>query len=198
MKEKKKWGIARISSSAQAEGLATQIKFLEDQGCSEIWTEVLSGKTKRNQRPELNDMLERLEPNTIIITKAIDRIARSLNELTSIVEEIKKKGAFIQIVEQNIDTSRKDGTSELLIGILGAISSWELQMRKNRCRAGIDRCLKEKRKYGRPSALTKNQEKMLLEGYRGGMSYKELASSFSISRQSVYNRVKAYSLAAHC
>ena len=194
MKEMKKWGFARVSSSGQTEGLATQIKFLEDQGCAEIWTEVLSGKTKRNKRPELNDMLERLEPNTIIITKAIDRIARSLNELTSIVEEIKKKGAYIQIIEQNIDTSRKDGTSELLIGILGAISSWELQMRKNRCRAGIDRCLKEKRKYGRPSALTKNQEKMLVEGYRGGMSYKELASSFNISRQSVYNRIRHLAL----
>jgi DNA invertase Pin-like site-specific DNA recombinase len=191
MKKNEKIGFARVSTTGQAQkGLQSQIEFLKEQGCDEIYTEVVSGRTTRNKRPELQEMLDNLLPNQVVVTKAIDRIARNLRELTNIIAEIHNKQCFIQIVEQNINTSRKDGVSELLIGILGSISSWELQMQRNRRNVGIKRCLQEGRAYGRPKKISEAQEKMLIEGYRSGMSYKQLSESFGISRQSVWNRVK--------
>jgi len=191
MKINDKIGFARVSSTGQSDkGLQTQIEFLKDQGCSDIYTEVISGRTTKSQRPELQEMLDNLLPNQVVVTKAIDRIARNLRELVNIIAEIQTKKCHIQIIEQNIDTSRNDGISELLIGILGSISSWELQMQRNRRNAGIKRCLNEGRKYGRPKKITNAQEKMLDEGYKSGMSYNQLSESFGISRQAVYNRIK--------
>lgn len=191
MKKNEKVGFARVSTSGQAnKGLQSQIEFLKAQGCHEIYTEVVSGRTARSKRPELQDMLDNLLPGQVVVTKAIDRIARNLRELTNIIAEIQNKQCFIQIVEQNIDTSRQDGISDLLIGILGSISSWELQMQRNRRNVGIKRCLEDGRAYGRPKKITDAQEKMLVEGYRSGMSYKQLSESFGISRQSVWNRIK--------
>lgn len=192
MKKNEKVGFARVSHSSQeSKGLQSQIEFLKGQGCEEIYTEVVSGRTARSKRPELQEMLDNLLPGQVVVTKAIDRIARNLRELTNIIAEIQNKQCFIQIVEQNIDTSRKDGVSELLIGILGSISSWELQMQRNRRNVGIQRCLQEGRAYGRPKKISPAQEKMLVEGYRNGLSYKQLSESFGISRQSVWNRVKS-------
>ena len=175
-----------------------QIEFLKEQGCDEIYTEVVSGMVARSKRPELQEMMENLLPNQVVVTKAIDRIARNLRELTNIIAEIHNKQCFIQIVEQNIDTSRRVGISELLIGVLGAISSWELQMQSNRRNVGIKRCLTEGRAYGRPKKITDAPEKMLIEGYRSGMSYKQLSESFGISRQSVWNRVKGLAQGPRC
>ena len=144
-------GFARVSTSGQAnKGLQSEIQFLKEQGCDEIYTEVVSGRTARNKRPELQERLDNLLPNQVVVTKAMNRIARNLRELTNIIGEIQNKQCYIQIIEQNIDTSRKDGISELLIGILGSISSWELQMQRNRRNVGIKRCLDEGRAYGRP------------------------------------------------
>ena len=197
MKKNEKVGFARVSKTGQAQkGLQSQIEFLKEKGFDEIYTEVVSGITTRNKRPELQEMLDNLMPGQVVVTKAIDRVARNLRELTNIIAEIQSKQCYIQIIEQNIDTSRQDGVSDLLIGILGSISSWELRMQRNRRNLGIKRCLQEGRSYGRPKKISSAQEKMLIEGYRSGMSYKQLSESFGISRQSVWNRVKSFKSAS--
>jgi len=185
-----KIGYSRISSGHQYGGEKTQIAFLQSQGVEKIYTDTASGK--KRDRTGLDEMLRNLRAGDEIITKSIDRIARSLRDLLDIIEQIRTKKCFITIVEQNISTKNDNGITELLIGILGSIASWEISMQRKRCDAGIARRKAEGKKFGRPRKTNASQDQLLLDGWRAGKSWSELAKSFGISKQSVYRRLLPY------
>ncbi len=97
-----KIGYARTSTSDQ--NLDAQIAALRMAGCGMIRTEQKSGATL-DGRSELKIILEFIHPGEILVVTRIDRLARSLTDLQTIVTALKNKGAHLAATEQPVDTS---------------------------------------------------------------------------------------------
>jgi DNA invertase Pin-like site-specific DNA recombinase len=76
------FGYARVSTTGQT--LATQKALLKAAGVERIFTEKVSGVAAR--RPELERVLDQLEPGDLLVVTKLDRLARSTLDLLRMVD----------------------------------------------------------------------------------------------------------------
>ena len=109
------YGYARVSTTDQ--DLTIQQEALEKAGCEIIRAEKVSG-TSIQGRDELNTLLEFLRDGDELVVTRVDRLARSVLDLQTIVRDIKSKGVHLRATEQPIDTSTPAGKCFLdMLGI---------------------------------------------------------------------------------
>jgi len=141
-------GYARASLEKQ--NLDRQIDELMVYGVDprNIYQEKITG-TKRN-RPELNRMLEELQPGDIIAFVELTRLGRSLIDLVNIVAMIEKKGAaFISLKERMLDTTTTEG--KLIFGIFAILAEFERNRLSDRVKSGLAAARAKGNIGGRPS-----------------------------------------------
>lgn len=90
-----KIGYARVSSLDQ--NLDRQLAALKRAGVKKIYEEKKSGKD--TQRSELKKMLDYIHDDDEVIVLSLDRLGRNSEDLTSIIEVIRKKGAVLNILD---------------------------------------------------------------------------------------------------
>ena len=74
------------------------------------------------------------EGDTLVIWR-LDRLGRSLKELISLADDLKRKGVQLRSVTEGIDTTTIGG--ELLFHLFGAIAQFERNLIRERTRAGL-------------------------------------------------------------
>lgn len=87
-----KIGYARVSTEDQK--LELQLAALKKSGCRIIYEEKISGT--RQDRPELEKMIDQLREGDVIVVSRLDRIARSTRHLLEIMETLRDTGAKFQ------------------------------------------------------------------------------------------------------
>ena len=127
-----KIGYARTSTTDQ--NLDAQITALKDAGCSMVRTEQKSGISLEG-RPELNNILDFIHKGETLVVTRIDRLARSLRDLQTIVARLKEKGAHLAATEQPVDTSTAAGKA--FFDMLGVFAEFETNLRRERQAEGI-------------------------------------------------------------
>lgn len=174
-------GYARTSGPTQVAGLEDQIHELSAAGCTRIFSEHVSAVDRH--RPELESALDWLRSgDTFIVTKP-DRLARSVTVLLSLVERLREKSVTVRILSMNLITG--DPTSNLILSLLGSISTWEREIMLERQRAGISRAKAEGKYRGRaPTARAKAGEVRRLKAE--GLSIPKIIAATGVSRASVY------------
>lgn len=90
-----KIGYARVSSIDQ--NLDRQISALKNAGVKQIFREKKSGKN--TNRPELKKMLNYIHDDDEVIVLSLDRLGRNSQDLTNIIEEIRQKGAVLNVLD---------------------------------------------------------------------------------------------------
>ena len=178
-------GYGRVSSTGQS--LDVQVEKLTNYGCDKLFTEKKSGTTVEKRTEFKNCMNYLREGDTLVVTR-LDRLCRCINDLTSISEELKTNGITLVVIEQSIDTSTSTG--RLLFNMLGCISEFENEIRKERQMDGIRKSLESGVKFGRKSKLTDEQVVQLKLDKQEGVPIKTLQSTYGISRDSVYRLVR--------
>lgn len=109
--------------TAQAEADGYQVEVIREEG--------RSGKTIKN-RPQLVEALDKLnkgEASALYVTK-IDRLARSLSNLLTILSQADRKGWRLKILELNLDTNSPQG--RLVLSMLGAVAEFERSLISSR------------------------------------------------------------------
>ena len=81
----KKIGYARSSSSTSKFGLEAQVAALVEDGCDQIFQEVISTKVKDSERPQLQAALETLQEGDELIFCKLDRGFRIQKECFSVL-----------------------------------------------------------------------------------------------------------------
>lgn len=176
-------GYARVSSAGQS--LEVQTDALRAAGCEKLFMEKESGTTTDN-RKALADALEFIREGDCFIVTRIDRLARSVVDLETIVAKVKAKGAFLKAVDQPIDTSSPAGVA--FLQMLGVFAQFETAIRKERQMEGIAKAKGEGRYKGRKPTVSVEQVKaMKAEGVRPV----DIASKLGIARASVYRALAA-------
>ena len=116
-------GYARVSTADQ--NLDAQTAALEAAGCTMVRTETGYGATLAG-RPELGTILDFIQPGETLVVTRIDRLARSMRDLQSIVATLKDKGAHLAATEQPVDTSTAAGKA--FFDMLGVFAEFETNL----------------------------------------------------------------------
>ena len=173
-----KIGYARTSTVDQ--NLDAQIAALKAAGCGMVRTEQKSGATL-DGRPELKTILDFIHPGETLVVTRIDRLARSMQDLQTIVARLKEKGAHLAATEQPVDTSTAAGKA--FFDMLGVFAEFETNLRRERQAEGI-KVAKRKGVYrGRPPKIDMAAIQTKLGA---GLSPTDIAREMGIARGTVY------------
>lgn len=181
-------GYARTSTLDQTAGLEAQIRDLGAAGCERIFDEQVSSVdiAHRDKLAEAIDFAR--EGDTLVVTK-LDRLARSVAHLMSLVEQLRAKGVALVVLDMGVDTSTPNG--KLMLSVLGAVAEFEREIMLERQREGIAKAKAEGKYKGRaPTARAKLDEIEALKAE--GLKESEIASRTGISRASVYRLLKEH------
>jgi len=173
-----KIGYARTSTTEQ--NLEAQISALKAAGCGMIRTEQKSGASL-DGRPELRTILDFIHPGETLVVTRIDRLARSLGDLQTIVSRLKSKGAHLAATEQPVDTSTAAGKA--FFDMLGVFAEFETNLRRERQAEGIAAARERGVYRGR---VPKIDMAAIRARLAEGQSPTKIARELGISRGTVY------------
>ncbi|KRM51748.1 recombinase family protein [Ligilactobacillus araffinosus] len=90
-----KIGYAHVSTTDQ--NLDRQLEQLQKADCKKIFQEKISGKN--TNRPQLQAMLDFIREDDEVVVISMDRLGRNSRDISNIIEQIKQKGATINILD---------------------------------------------------------------------------------------------------
>lgn len=176
-------GYARVSDRSQ--NLDVQRAALMAAGVDKLFEEQVSARAADN-RPELQACVEFARHGDVVCVTKLDRWARSTRDLHNLLAALDAKGVGFRCLDQVIDTTTSTG--RLTIAILGAVASFELDLRAERQAEGIA-AAKAKGVYRpRESKIDLDRVRDLSER---AMKPQEIAAIMGISRASVYRAMAA-------
>ncbi|SPJ22223.1 recombinase family protein [Palleronia abyssalis] len=180
-------GYARTSTVEQRASINAQLRELEAQGCSKVFHEQVSSVdvAAREQLAQALDFIR--EGDTLVVTK-LDRLARSVAHLMTILDQLTAKGAALRILDLNMDTSTPTG--KMILTVLGGVAEFERNIMLERQREGIAKAKADGRYTGRkPTARAKANDVLRMKA--DGVSPTKIAEELGIGRASVYRILKA-------
>lgn len=177
-------GYARTSTLDQQAGLEAQIKELEALGCEEVFIEQVSSV---KARAKLDEAIKFARKGDVFVVTKLDRLARSVPHMWTIVQRLEEKGVGIRIVNLGIDTTTPTG--KLMLNVVGGIAQFEREMMLERQRIGIAYAQAKGRFKGRvPTARRQSEAIMRMKGE--GRSVQQIMAALNISRASVYRVIQ--------
>jgi DNA invertase Pin-like site-specific DNA recombinase len=181
-------GYARTSTIDQKAGLDTQLEELKKIGCDKIFEEQVSS-VDIEARTQLAATLDYIrEGDTLVVTR-LDRLARSVNHLMQILDDLTAKGAHLRILGLGIDTAGPTG--KLILTVLGGMAEFERGIMLERQREGIAKAKAAGKYKGRaPTARAKSKE--VMELHAAGTGKTEIAKKVGIGRASVYRIINTH------
>nr|WP_321981077.1 recombinase family protein [uncultured Cohaesibacter sp.] len=173
----KKYGYARVSTTdqdltVQKEALAPFTDMIRE--------EKQSGTSLKN-RSELRTILDFIHEGDVLVVTRIDRLARSVADLSAIVKELMDKGASLEVTEQNIDTNT--ATGKAFLQMLGVFAEFETNIRRERQLEGIAKAKQEGKYRGRKKSIDREAVKKLQQEGKGPAA---IAKELGVARSSVY------------
>lgn len=177
-------GYARVSTADQNEDL--QLDALNGAGCARIFTDRVSGV--KQERPQLDAMLESLLPGDVLIVWKLDRLGRSLRHLVEVVEDLAEKGIGFKSLRESIDTTTAGG--KLVFHIFAALAEFERELIVERTHAGLKAARERGRKGGRVRKFGDDKVKIARKMYESeDYTVQEIATTLGVSRGTIYNYI---------
>ncbi|WAC60789.1 recombinase family protein [Brevundimonas sp. SL130] len=176
-------GYARVSSVGQS--LEVQEEALRSAGCEKVFSEKRTGTTQAG-RDELRRALEYVREGDTFVVSRIDRLARSVSDLSEIVAVLTTKGVSFRALQQGeFDTTA--ATGRLFLTMLGAFAEFETSLRRERQMEGIEKAKAEGRYKGRPKSVdTASVRRLHAEGVKPA----HIATRLGVARSTVYEALK--------
>lgn len=175
---------ARVSSSEQS--LDLQIDALTEAGFDHIFHDHgVSGVA--SERPGLSQALAMLNEGDTFTVWRLDRLARSMRELTDIVWAMHRRGIRFQSLCEFIDVSSAFG--ELILHVLGAVAHFERALIIERTIAGMQAAKDRGVKFGRKPAMDGETFREALYLMQQGMSVSDTAQQMDVGRSTLYRYV---------
>ncbi len=111
-------GYARVSTGGQK--LERQLDALTAAGCRRIFAEKKSGKD--GARPELIAAVEFTQVGDTLVVPALDRLGRSLQDLITIVGDLRRREIGFTSLHENLDTTTPGG--RLVFHVFAALAEF--------------------------------------------------------------------------
>lgn len=181
-------GYARTSSTDQVAGFEAQLKDLQAVSCEKIFREQVSSMATRAQ---LQAAIEFVREGDVLVVTKIDRLARSVTDLLTIIQMLESKKVGMRILNLGMDTQTPTG--KLMLTVLGGIAQFEREIMLERQREGVAKARAAGKYKGRkPIALNRRQEVMRL--VKEGISKTNIAKQIGIGEATVYRILRTAKL----
>lgn len=198
MRQQKIYGYMRVSTREQKED--RQKLALLDMGVPEkqIYMDKLSGKDF--ERPQYKKLLQKLDSDSVLYVKAIDRLGRNymdLNEQWRIIT--KEKGADIVVIDMPLLDTRREknlmGTfiSDIVLALLSYVAESERINIKQRQEEGIRAARQRGVQFGRPARpLPENFKETYQKWNSGEIIGKQAAALCGMPLSTFYKRASQF------
>lgn len=176
-------GYARVSTIGQ--DLDAQLAALDAAGveASRVFTDKLSGSAKTD-RPGLVAMLDYARAGDTVVVAAIDRLGRSVSEVTRTIADLGERGIVLRAVREGIDTATPTGRA--VAAIMATLAELELELGRERRAASRQSRRARQLPPTKPHKLTVERQAQLRRLAATGEPVRELASAFGIGRATAY------------
>lgn len=173
-------GYIRVSSIDQ-----NTARQLDGMDLDQVFEEKVSAATTK--RPQLQECLRYVRKGDTLHVHSIDRLARNLGDLLSLLEQLISKGVAVKFHKENlIFTGENNPFQTLQLQIIGAVAQFEREIIKERQREGIAKAQAKGKHCGRKAKLTPKQVTEIKGRIENGEEKKALAAEYGISRQTLY------------
>lgn len=177
-------GYKRVSSLSQ-----NTERQLDGVALDEEFEDKVSGKDIN--RPELQKMMKHARKGDTVIVHSIDRLARNLVDLKTIVSTLTDKGVTVQFAKEDLKfTPEKNVMNDLMLSMMGAFAEFERSLINERQREGHAIRKAKGLPTGRPAALTPEQVKEIRIRAANGEGKTALAAEYQASRATIYAALK--------
>ncbi len=178
-------GYQRVSSLEQ-----NPARQLEGIPLDQTFIDRLSGKDV--DRPQLREMLRFVRAGDVIVVHSLDRLARNLVDLRRIVSDLTGRGVRVEFLKERLTFTGEDNAmAQLLLSVMGAFAEFERSLIRERQREGVALAKARGAYRGRKRTLTDEQITDLRERVAVGEPKARLAREFGISRETVYQYLRA-------
>lgn len=159
-----------------------------------MFTERASGKNV-GDRPALQEMIAFIREGDEVYVHSMDRLARNLRDLLSLVEQINRKGVTLHFVTENLTfapNAEANPMATLMLSLLGAVAQFERSLILERQREGIAKA-KARGAYKGRKALNPDIIEEAKAMYNVlGMSIVSIAKELGCGKSTLYKYLKPH------
>ena len=182
-------GYARVSTDHQS--LDQQRDLLTRHGVAEdsIYEDKLSGRAG-SDRPGLTAALNYLRAGDTLVVSAMDRLGRSVAEVTTTVADLHARGVVLKSLRESVDTNTPTGRA--VISIMASLAELELELGRERRAASRDARISRGLPATKPPKLADRDRDRMLRLYQSGEPVEELVTMFGVGRSTFYRYLQAH------
>jgi len=177
-------GYVRVSSFDQ-----NPDRQLEAVSVTKTYIDKASGKD--TQRPELDQLLAYVRDGDTVVVHSMDRLARNLDDLRRIVQDLTRRGVRIEFVKEGLTFTGEDSPmAHLMLSVMGAFAEFERALLRERQREGIALAKQRGAYRGRKRSLNMEQIGEIRRRIAAGEQKARVAREMGISRETVYQYLR--------
>jgi DNA invertase Pin-like site-specific DNA recombinase len=124
--------------------------------------------------------LKKLEPSDTLIVWKLDRLRRSLRDLITMLDDLKRRGVKFRSLTEHIDTDTPTGRA--MWQMIGLLAELERSLISERTRANVKAAKRRGVKFGRKPKLTPQQIDHARELIDSDHDRQGIADQFKVSR----------------
>jgi DNA invertase Pin-like site-specific DNA recombinase len=177
-------GYARVSTGEQT--LDAQRDALKAAGCSQIFTDVVSGAT--TTRTGLDAALGALSPGDTLVVARLDRLGRSMPHLVATVHELADRSVGFKSLAESIDTTSAAG--KLVLHMFAALAAFERDLIRERTRDALAAKKRRGEPIGRRHALSPARVEAARKMLADGESHSHIARVLRVGRSTLYRAMQ--------
>ncbi|HBZ8586560.1 TPA: recombinase family protein [Salmonella enterica subsp. enterica] len=150
--------------------------------------EHISGSVAAGERPGFTRLLDRMENGDVLIVTKLDRLGRNAMDIRKTVELLAASDIRVHCLALGgVDLTSPAG--KMTMQVISAVAEFERDLLLERTHSGIARAKAAGKRFGRPSALNKEQQLTVIARINAGVSISAIAREFNTTRQTIL-RVK--------
>lgn len=162
---------------------------LEHIDVDKVFTDKASGKDVH--RPQLDLLLTFVREGDTVVVHSMDRLARNLDDLRRLVQELTQRGVIIEFVKESLTFTGEDSPmANLLLSVMGAFAEFERALIRERQREGIALAKQRGAYRGRKRALSDADIAVVKARVNAGDKKTDIARDFGVSRETLYQYLR--------
>jgi putative DNA-invertase from lambdoid prophage Rac len=149
-----------------------------------IIAESVSGSVAATERQGFSKLVDRMESGDVLVVTKLDRLGRNAMDVRSTVEVLAESGIRVHCLALGgVDLTSAAG--KMTMQVLAAVAEFERDLLIERTHSGISRAKAEGKTFGRPSALSLEQQEDAARRLAKGDPVAQIAREFNTSRQTI-------------
>ncbi|KWA45806.1 resolvase [Burkholderia multivorans] len=149
-----------------------------------IIEESISGSVAASERPGFVRLLDRLEAGDVLVVTKLDRLGRNAMDVRATVERLAALGVRVHCLALG-GVNLTSAAGKMTMGVISAVAEFERDLLIERTQAGINRAKAAGKAFGRPSALTPEQQQQAAKRIAAGDAIAAIARDLSTTRQTI-------------